>query len=373
MRIVMLGASGNAGREVARLLSAELAATDELVLVGRDADRLAATRAVTTGPAAVRVAQVDLFDDPALAAVVAGAGQVVVTAGVPERTGALARIVLEAGADWIDTMLSGRVKLDALRRLEPEIVASGRCFVTDAGFHPGLPAAMVRWAADRLEVVEEADVFAGLRIDWRARSLADSTVAEMLDEFDDFDLTTWIDGRHRRLRWSECPTVDFGPPIGRKQCTPMPLAELKSLPVTYPSLRRCGFYITGFSPAMDYLVLPVLMGMTRFGALRPAAARLVRWSLDRLAKHPPPHRLVLRLDAAGRHGDQPATASVTVSGDDGYLMTAAPVAACLRRIRDGSIRRPGLWLQAHLVDPETVFEDLQGYGLTVTRRGPQSA
>ena len=43
MRIVLLGASGNAGREVARLLTPSLGAADVMVLAGRDKQRLAAT------------------------------------------------------------------------------------------------------------------------------------------------------------------------------------------------------------------------------------------------------------------------------------------------------------------------------------------
>ena len=63
MRIVLLGASGNAGREIARLLSPSLGAGDQLVLAGRDPGRLAATAAVVSGPAAVLIEQhiVDLF------------------------------------------------------------------------------------------------------------------------------------------------------------------------------------------------------------------------------------------------------------------------------------------------------------------------
>ena len=36
-------------------------------------------------------------------------------------------------------------KLDVLRGLEASIETAGRCFVTDPGFHPGLPAVLVRY------------------------------------------------------------------------------------------------------------------------------------------------------------------------------------------------------------------------------------
>ncbi|HQY99122.1 MAG TPA: saccharopine dehydrogenase NADP-binding domain-containing protein [Propionicimonas sp.] len=366
MRIVLLGASGNAGREIARLLSPSLGAGDQLVLAGRDPGRLAATAAVVSGPAAVLIEQVDATVDEEVRRLVAGATLVVVTASVPERIGALARMVAEAGADWMDTLLSSPAKLAALRALEPELRANGCCFVTDGGFHPGLPAAMVRWAGGRLDDLETADVYGGMRLDWRAETLAGSTVAEMLHEFDHFDLVTWIDGTNRKLKMSECPKVDFGPPIGAKTCVPMPLAEMDLLPKLYPTLNRSGFYIAGFSPAMDYVALPILMAMLKVPALHPLAARFTRWSFRRLASYPPPHRMVLRLDATGLLDGSPATASIEVAGDDGYFMTAAPVVACLRRLLDGSVRLPGLWLQAHVVPAETYFADLADLGLAVT-------
>lgn len=365
MRIVALGASGNAGREIAGLLGPGLAAGDELVLAGRDPGRLARTREVIDTPAAVSTATCDAEDQGAVRALVEGAGLVVVTVSRPDLVGGLARAVLDAGADWFDTLLSTPAKAGPLQALAGEIAGRGRCFVTDGGFHPGLPAALVRWAAGRLSELHEADVVGALRVDWRAGTLADSTVAEMLSEFTAFDMVAWVDGEPRRLRWGECPRVDFGPPIGRRTCVPMPLAEMDALPRRYPSLRRCGFYIGGFGATMDYLALPVLMAMARVESWRPATIRLCRWAVAHLASPPPPHQLALQLTAVGTHDGSPATASVSVRGEDGYLLTAAPAVSCLRGLLDGSIRRPGLHLQAHLVDPDTLLRELAGFGLAV--------
>jgi saccharopine dehydrogenase (NAD+, L-lysine-forming) len=370
MRIVALGASGNAGREIAVLLARGMTVGDELVLAGRDTVRLARTRAEVEGPATLNVATVDVANQARVREVVAGADLVVVTVSRPDLVADLAEAVLDAGADWVDTMLSTPSKLAALRELEPEITRRGRCFVTDAGFHPGLPAVLVRWAAGQLEEIHEAEVFGGMRLDWRAESLAESTIAEMLDEFASFDMSTWKDGSRRRLRWSESPTVDFGAPIGRKVCVPMPLAEMEGLPLAHPELRSCGFYVSGFGPVMDYAALPVLMTLSRIHRLRPATIRLARWSMRRLASYPPPHRLVVQLAAVGTNAGGPATAAVRVSGGDGYLLTAAPAVACIRRILDGTSRHPGLHLQAHLVNPGPFLEDLSSLGLQVETSTP---
>lgn len=369
MKVVALGASGNAGREIVRLLVPRLDASDEVVVAGRNEARLAQTEAVAEGPARVSVARVDIEDAAAVRRVVDGADAVVVTVSRPDLVGSLAATVLDAGADWLDTMLGTPAKYAALGDLAPRIEDAGRCFVTDAGFHPGLPAALVRWAADRLDEIHEADVMGGLRIDWEADSLADSTVTEFLDTFRDYRLDAFVDGRRRPLRWAECPRVDFGSPIGEKTCAPMPLAEMDALPDLYPTLRRCGFYISGFGPLMDYVALPVIMVMARVHALRGAAVRFTRWSMGRLGSAPPPHRLDVRLTASGTLAGEPATASVRVSGDDAYLLTAAPAVACLGRMLGGR-GRPGLHLQALLVEPEEFLDDLAAMGLAVERTSP---
>ncbi len=365
MKIVVVGASGNAGGMIARLLAPSLSAADELVLAGRNLERLAAVQRQLTTVADVGVASVDVAVPEQVAVAVEGATVVVVTVSRPDLVSSLAEIVLEAGADWFDTLLSSPTKHAALRALAPRITAAGRCFVTDGGFHPGLPGALVRWAAERLDAITVADVMAGLRIDWRTDSLSDSTIAEMLDELTDFSMATWVDGQRRELRWTECPVVDFGKPIGRKSLVPMALAEMDELPARYPTLQRCGFYVSGFSPAFDYLAMPILMAVSKVRPWRPAAIAFTRRAMARLCRPTPPYQLSVKLDAVGERAGRPATASVRVSGEDSYLLTAAPAVACLRGMLDGSIRTPGVHLQADVVSPTPLLADLAAAGLRV--------
>ena len=57
---------------------------------------------------------------------------------------------------------------------------------------------------------------------------------------------------------------------------------------------------------------------------------------------------------------------ITVYHPDGYVLTAAPMAACLLQMLDGSARRPGLHFQAMLAEPGRLLEDLRKMGVEVT-------
>jgi len=57
---------------------------------------------------------------------------------------------------------------------------------------------------------------------------------------------------------------------------------------------------------------------------------------------------------------------VSVAHDDGYAITAIPVVATLLQYLDGSVRKPGLWLMGHVVDPVRLVADMDSLGARVT-------
>jgi saccharopine dehydrogenase (NAD+, L-lysine-forming) len=357
-KVVILGGYGNTGRWLARSLAA---ATDcRLVLAGRNR---AAAQAVAAelGAAAVRA---DARDPASLRAAFDGAALVVSAAPITGVTAQVARAAIEAGADYLDVGV-GPARWKELSGVEPH----GRCIIGEAGFHPGLPAALVRYAASRIAGLERAEVGSVIKIDWRGlpSELSKATMEEFVGLARDFSCEIFRDGRWRRGRWggmADAIRMDFGREFGFQPCVPWLMEEMRPLPEMYPTLRRTGFYVGGFNWFTDWFALPAAAVAAR---ISPAAGRalshVLLWSLRAFSK--PPYGTVLRLECDGGH--------LSLYHADGYVFTAVPIAACVLQWLDGGIRRPGVHMMAHVVDPARLLRDMERLGIQVEDRLPAVA
>ena len=371
--IVILGGYGNTGRALARLL---LEHTDVvLVLCGRSkekAQREAAEWNERYPGGRVRGLAADAGDRTSLLQVFSGAELVVAASSTSALVDNVVEAALEAGLDYLDPQYSS-AKLKALQAMASRMEASGRCFVTDAGFHPGLPAVLVRFAASRFEKMRRARVGSVIQIDWSRLEIASSTIDELVTEFRDFQSMTYRDGHWQSLGWLESfrPLwITFGHAFGRRYTMPMFLEEMRPLPDMIPGLEDTGFYVGGFNGFVDWVVVPLGMLLLWIspGAGSRAFGRTLVWGLRRFGR--PPYGTLLQLEASGVHQGNPAELRVTVYHQDGYVLTAAPMAACLMQMLDGTTRRPGLHYQALLVEPERMLTDLQRMGIEVEVHGP---
>jgi saccharopine dehydrogenase-like NADP-dependent oxidoreductase len=363
--ILILGGAGYTGKSLARHLLEQSQA--EIVLAGRTLEKvqtLADQMNAKFKGTRVTAVRADAADAAALTSALRGADLMLVAApltSAPFET--VIRSALEAGVDYLDVQI-GQQKLALLQSLAGDIQKAGRCFVTEAGFHPGLPAALVRYTAAQMDSIESAVTAGYLNMGGSKLPYTDSA-DELMEMFKDYQAQVYKNGKWTKPGSFEMRKIDFGGDIGLKNCYSMYFPELQALPEMYPSLKNVGFYISEMHWLVDYVINMVVMaGLKLFPkrGLRPLG-KLMWWAMFNLPK--PPYRVELTVDAKGLKNGQQVRVRASIAHPDGYELTAIPVVAYLLQYLDGSAKRPGLWMMGHLAEPVRLMKDMQKMGATV--------
>ncbi len=371
--ILILGGYGNTGRVLTRLLLQET--NVKLVLAGRNLEKAKATAAQFNSlfeGNRVTGMYTDASDLENLKRIFKGVDFVIVASSTAKYTKEIATAALEAGCDYMDIHFGPKVYA-ILHSLAETIKNAEQCFITGGGFHPGLPAAMIRYAGQYFESMEKAIVGGVMNVNFREYEISESTRIEFVEEVADFQPFFYKNGEWRKINMmstKDLIVMDFEGEFGKRQCAPMFFEELREIPVIFPTLNQTGFYMAGFNWLVDYFVFPfIFISLKLFPkiSIKPMS-KLMKWGLTTFSK--PPYGIVMKLEASGKQNGKVKHAEIQLSHKDGSYFTAIPVVACLLQYLDGSIRKPGLWLQANIVEPNRFMQDMKRMGIEIKNNLP---
>jgi saccharopine dehydrogenase-like NADP-dependent oxidoreductase len=356
--ILILGGYGNTGLCLARLLLQETDAG--ILLAGRTGERAAAQLNTLFKGNRASGTCADASNRESISRALKGVDFLIVASSTAKHAGEVAAASLDAGIDYLDIHYSQQ-KVEVLRSMAGEIEAAGRCFITEAGFHPGLPAAMVRYVAEAFTRMDRAIVGSVIN---QVIPMTDA-LYELVEELRGYQAELFKDGRWQKVGWTSSRKINFGQRFGSRSCFPMMLEEMRAVPKLCPSVKETGFYIAGFNWFVDWIVFP--LGMVALSvwperAVKPVG-KLIHWGMKRFSS--PPFGLVMKVVASGEKDGQPKSVELSVYHEDGYMFTAIPVVACMLQYLDGSIARPGLWMMGHLIDPQRLVKDMERMGVEV--------
>lgn len=359
--ILILGGTGFTGRLIARHL---LERTDAIITIA--SRRIEKAQALLDDiardkPERMRAVQAVAGDADSLKAVLPGQTIVIVASPTTAHTEMVARHALLYGVDYLDLQL-GEKKLATLRELEPEIAKAGRCFITEAGFHPGLPAALVRYAGEQFDRIETANTACYLSID-KDIPYSDA-VDELVEVFRNYPTQIFTKGHWTWPGAFQIRKIPFGGDIGTRDSYSMFLEELRPLPDLYPTLQETGFFMAGGHWFTDWIVFPTAIALLKsIPAAHRSIGRFLWWGMRRFQKAPYRTELIVR--ASGVHAGQQTRFEAAVAHRDAYELTALAVVAALQQYLEGMAMKPGLWMMGYAVDPRRLLTDMKRMGVKV--------
>jgi saccharopine dehydrogenase (NAD+, L-lysine-forming) len=358
--VLVLGGYGGTGKVFCRYLLKETVVN--LIVAGRRIDKaeeLAEALKKEHPPERISARYADASDVESLRKAFRGIDFVLVAATTTKWAKQIAETALEAGIDYLDIYFQQDV-YPVIDKMSQRIAQAGRCFITQAGFHPGLPAVFLRQGASYFDQYDKAIIAFAMNV----RIERPESVYELIDLVSDYKADVFKDGAWKRATYRDTVGIDFGPRVGVKSCMPMDMVEIRAMPALL-GLKDTGVFTTGFNWFVDYVVFPFMMmsQILKKGSLRHFWAKALIQGLNTFSSAE--EGIVFLLQAEGKKDGKRRTVRILSEHDSAYDFTIIPVIACLKQYFDGSIRKPGLWMMGHVVNPDILFADMERMGIII--------
>jgi len=362
-RILLVGATGYAGKKLARYLLKETGAT--VILAGRSRAKLDDLQSGLRLQNFAHRLEVLELDATNLDSAALGDFDLLVNATAEGPHNArLIQACLDHRADWIDMQMANEL-LNPPPVLRESIESAGQRFVIQAGFHPGIIAPLVRYACQQMDVMNNAIVGSVIRD--KTGLPYTSGFSELVASFRDYKSEMCVDGQWQKVTYASYPRPEFEYGFGELLTYPVEMTELRRLTELMPDLRNTGFFVAGFNWFADYLITPLIMLSSRIAPRQSEAplGRLLSWSTKRFSR--PPYGTVVQVDAEGQRDGQPVRFRLSLFHEDAYVLTAVPTVAMIKQMLSGKVQ-PGIQLMGLCCDPVQLLEDIERTDVSISQR-----
>ena len=362
-RVLLVGATGYAGNKLASYLLKETGAT--VILAGRSRAKLDDLQSGLRQQDLAHRLEVLELDAANLDSAALDDFDLLVNATAEGPHNArLIQACLDHRADWIDMQMNNEL-LNPPPVLRESIESAGRCFVIQAGFHPGIIAPLVRYACQQMDVMDRAIVGSVIRD--KTGLPYTSGFSELVASFRDYKGEMYIDGQWQKLRYEGYPKLEFEYGFGELLSYPVEMTELRRLTELMPDLKKTGFFVAGFNWFADYLITPLIMLSSRIAPRQTEASlgRLLSWSTKRFSR--PPYGTVVQVDAEGQRDSRSVSLRLSLFHEDTYVLTAVPTVAMIKQMLNGKVQ-PGIHLMGLCCDPVQLLEDIERTEVSITQQ-----
>lgn len=358
MKILVLGGYGGTGKVFCRML---LEKTDwNVIVAGRNkkkAEEYAEILKRKFPGERVEFRHADAADRSSLRSAFKECDLVLIAATTAEYARTIAEEAIEAGIDYIDIYFQQDV-FATLKTIEEKILSSGRCFITQGGFHPGLPAIFIRSGALHFSNYKKALIAFVMN----EKIENPYSLIELVDSFAEYKPEVYRNGKWVPGSYKDEIKIDFGKGWGKRSCVPIGMIEMKGMPEKF-GLAETGVYVAGFNWFVDYLVFPLIMMSHKIkrGLFRKLWARIMSWGINYFSTGN--EGVVFILLAEGQNGGRLKKVMIRAEHHSAYEFTVIPVIALIKQF--DSMRKPGLYMMGHIADPEILINDMRKMGVRI--------
>ena len=128
----------------------------------------------------------------------------------------IAEAALEANIDYLDIYFQQDV-YPVLETMQQQIKDAGRCFITQAGFHPGLPAVYIRKGSQYFDSYDKAIIAFAMN----ARIEKSESVLELIDSITDYKPEFYQNGAWKIGTYKDAIKINYGKKFGVQSSMPL--------------------------------------------------------------------------------------------------------------------------------------------------------